>query len=137
MRLVSVVMGTESEEARARETQSLLNYGFRFFETHRLYGADQALTKARVWKGDPGEITLGLSEPLYVTIPRRQYDDLQARTVIDGHIEAPVAKGQTLGRLVVELDDQPVTEVPLVAQQDAPEGGLFRVALDSVWLWFE
>ncbi len=137
MRLISVVMGTDSEESRARESLSLLNYGFRFFETHRLYGADQALTKTRVWKGDPGEITLGLSQPLYVTIPRRQYDELQARTVLDNRIEAPVSRGQTLGRLVVELHGQPITEVPLVAQREAPEAGLFRSAIDSVWLWFE
>ena len=137
MRLISVVMGTESEEARARATQSLLNYGFRFFETHKLYGADKPLTKVRVWKGEPQEAALGLADPLYVTIPRRQYDRLQARTVIDGNVEAPVSEGEPLGRLVVEMGDERVTEVPLVARHDVARGGLWRTAVDSVWLWFE
>ncbi|HIE54755.1 MAG TPA: D-alanyl-D-alanine carboxypeptidase, partial [Chromatiaceae bacterium] len=79
MRLLSVVMGTASEEARAQETQKLFNYGFRFFETHRLFGGGEPLKQVRVWKGEMEELPLGLEEDLYVTIPRGDYHKLKAR----------------------------------------------------------
>jgi D-alanyl-D-alanine carboxypeptidase (penicillin-binding protein 5/6) len=137
MRLISVVMGTDSEDARARESQSLLNYGFRFFETHRLYSANSALNRVRVWKGEQEELEVGVANDLFVTIPRRQYDNLKAEMTINSKVNAPVKKGQQLGLVKVSLDGEPVLEVPLIALQDVAEGGLWQRTADSVLLWFE
>lgn len=137
MRLVSVVMGTSSEKARINESQSLLNYGFRFFETHRLYGAGDRLTRTRVWMGEREEMALGLAQDLSVTIPRRQYDKLNARTEIQPQLEAPLSKGQKVGEVIVELDGSEIVRRPLVALEDIPEGGLWRKAVDSVLMMLE
>lgn len=137
MRLISVVMGTDSEKTRINESQALLNYGFRFFETHRLYGGGERLTRTRVWLGNREELHLGLARDLYVTIPRRQYDKLNARTEIRPQLRAPVAKGTAVGEVVVELDGEVVTRQPLVALDEIAEGGLWRWAVDSVLLMLE
>ena len=137
MRLISVVMGTASEKARAAESQALLNYGFRFFETHRLYGADSALTRTRVWMGDRDEVALGLTRDLYVTIPRRQYDKLEARTEIRSPLTAPLQQGQALGEVVIELEGGLVARQPLVALQPVAEGGLWRKTVDTVLMMLE
>jgi len=137
MRLISVVMGTKSERARAQESQTLLNYGFRFFETHRLYGAGEALRQVRVWKGDREQIALGLQQELYVTIPRRQYKNLQASMTIDPQLMAPIGKGEKLGQVKVTLNGETVAQVPLVALQPVAEGGIVQRVKDTVLLWFE
>lgn len=137
MRLVSVVMGTESEKARIRESKSLLNYGFRFYETHRLYGASDRLTRSRVWMGEQEQVALGLARDLYVTIPRHQYERLNARTVIQPQIEAPLTKGQKVGEVIVELDGEVLTRRALVALEDVPEGGIWRTMVDSVLMMLE
>jgi D-alanyl-D-alanine carboxypeptidase (penicillin-binding protein 5/6) len=137
MRLISVVMGTDSEKSRARESLALLNYGFRFFETHRLYGADDRLTRARVWMGDREQVALGLERDLFVTIPRRQYDKLEARTEIDPQLQAPLSKGQKVGEVVVELDGEVITREPLVALENISEGGIWRTVVDTVLMMLE
>ena len=137
MRLFAVVMGTNSEDARAKESQSLLNYGFRFFETHRLYGVGDALSRVRVWKGDKEKVALGLTEDLYVTIPRRQYDRLKASMSVDPQLTAPIDKGRRLGKVTIALSGQTVAEMPLVALQQINEGGIINQIKDSVLLWFE
>lgn len=137
MRLISVVMGTASEKARARESQALLNYGFRFFETHRLYGSESALTRTRIWMGAQEEVALGLAGDLYVTIPRRQYDKLNARTEIRSQIQAPVQQGQELGEVIVELDGELVVREPLIALDSVAEGGLWRKTVDTVLMMLE
>ncbi len=137
MRLLSVVMGTASERARLDATQALLNYGFRFYDTHRLYGAGEVLSRVRVWKGEQEKVPLGLEQDLYVTIPRRQYKNLEANMRIDPQLTAPIRKGQILGRVEVSLAGEPVTEVPLVALRAVAEGGLMQTLKDSVLLWFE
>ncbi len=137
MRLISVVMGTDSEKARISESQSLLNYGFRFFETHRLYAATDRLTRSRVWMGDREEVSLGLSSDLHVTIPRHQYDKLNARTEIQPQLEAPLAKGQKVGEVVVELNGEEITRKPLVALEDVAEGGIWRTMVDTVLMMLE
>ena len=137
MRLISVVMGTDSEKSRARESLALLNYGFRFFETHRLYEADDRLTRARVWMGDREQVALGLERDLFVTIPRRQYDKLEARTEIDPQLQAPLSKGQKVGEVVVELDGEVITREPLVALENIPEGGIWRTVVDTVLMMLE
>jgi serine-type D-Ala-D-Ala carboxypeptidase (penicillin-binding protein 5/6) len=137
MRLISVVMGTRSESARAGETQALLNYGFRFFETHRLYGANEALTEARIWKGDTTELSLGLQEDLYVTIPRRQFKNLNATLDIDSPIIAPVEQAQPLGKLTITLSDEEIVQKPLTALQSVAEGNIFRRLFDQALLLLE
>lgn len=137
MRLLSVVMGTASEEARAQETQKLFNYGFRFFETHRLFGGGEPLKQVRVWKGEMEELPLGLEEDLYVTIPRGDYHKLKARVRVRSGILAPVSMGQELGRLSVEFEDELLVEAPLVALRAVNEGGLFHNLLDSLMMVFE
>ena len=137
MRLISVVMGTDSEKARIRESKSLLNYGFRFYETHRLYGASDRLTRSRVWMGEQEQVALGLERDLYVTIPRHQYERLNARTEIQPQIEAPLIQGQKVGEVVVDLDGEIITRRALVALEDVPEGGIWRTMVDSVLMMLE
>lgn len=137
MRLISVVMGTDSEKARINESRSLLDYGFRFFETHRLYPGNDRLTRTRVWMGESETASLGLADDLYVTIPRRQYDRLAARTEIDPNLQAPISKGQRVGDVIVELDGERVARRPLIALEAVPEGGLWRRAVDTVLMMLE
>lgn len=137
MRLISVVLGTDSEDARARHSQALLNYGYRFFETHRLYGAGEALTEARVWKGAEELVGLGLDDDLYVTIPRGQYGKLDAVMELTPNVEAPVARGTALGDVNVSLDGEVIHTQPLVALEDVDQGGFFRRTTDAVIRWFD
>lgn len=137
MRLISVVIGTKSESARAQESQNLLNFGFGFFETHRLYGAHEALTKSPVYKGDIDELSLGLQEPLFVTIPRGEYSNLKAKVNIAPKILAPISQGQELGNVAISLHDVPLTERPLTALNPVAEGGFIHQLADDVRLFFK
>lgn len=137
MRLISVVMGTKSERARADASQALLNYGFRFYETHQLYAANTELTTARVWKGASDKASLGLQAPLYVTIPRGSYDELDAFMDLSTRIIAPVSTEQPLGKVKITLNGEPVAEQSLYTLQPIAEGGLWRRTVDSILLLFE
>lgn len=134
MRLISVVMGTTSENSRARESQKLLNYGFRFFETHRLYGAMETLKTLRVWKGNTDALELGLSQDLYVTVPRGQYKKLNASMTVEQSIVAPVKKGDHFGSVKVKLGEEILAQRNLEALQEVQEGGLFERLLDQVMM---
>ncbi|MEI7993882.1 MAG: D-alanyl-D-alanine carboxypeptidase family protein [Methylococcaceae bacterium] len=137
MRLISVVLGAKSPNARANENQALLNYGFRFFESHRLYEGKKPLNEARIWKGDSKTIPLGLAEDLYATIPRRQYADLKAVINVDKKINAPVKEGAKLGTVKVTLKDQLVAEKDLIALKSVEEGNIFHRLTDSVLMMME
>jgi len=137
MRLISVVMGAKSANARANENQTLLNYGFRFYESHRLYQGKTALNEARVWKGASKTIFLGLAEDIYVTIPRRQYKDLKAVINVDKKITAPVADGAKLGSVKVTLKDEVVINKDLVALKAVDQGNIFQRLSDSVMMMME
>lgn len=137
MRLVTVVMGTPSEKARADSSQALMNYGFRFFETHRLYAAGEALDDAQVWKANTRSVPVGLAQDLYVTIPRGTYKDLKAVMDLQAILTAPIATGKQVGKVSVTLADQSVVEKDLVTLAEVVEGGLLRRMTDSVLLWFE
>jgi D-alanyl-D-alanine carboxypeptidase (penicillin-binding protein 5/6) len=137
MRLFSVVLGTDSEDARARESRALLNYGFRFFETHRLYGAGDTLNKVRVWKGEEDELAVGPKHDLYVTIPQGQYQQLKAEMTVNTGLTAPIEKGAAVGHIDITLAGEPLVQVPLTALSDIPEGGFVTRAIDSMLLWFE
>jgi D-alanyl-D-alanine carboxypeptidase (penicillin-binding protein 5/6) len=132
MRLVAVVLGTDSEKARASVSQSLLNYGFRFFETHKLYTAGEILNRSRVWKGESDKLSLGLLEDLYITIPRGSYQDLEAVMDVDANIQAPLEKGSQHGVVRISLADKEVLQAPLVALESVAEGGIFQVAKDYI-----
>jgi len=132
MRLISVVMKTASEKARATESQKLLKYGFRFFSSHRLYEANKPLTRLPVWKGESSELPLGLSKPLYITIPRGEYDNLKATMNVDETVVAPVAQGRKLGTVNVVLNGEPIAQQPLISLKAVAEGGLFTRLRDTV-----
>jgi len=137
MRLISVVMGTASANARANESQTLLNYGFRFFETHKLYQANDALSEARIWKGDSKKLALGLSEDLYVTIPRRHYKDLKAEVKSDKKIVAPIKAGDVFGSVNISLAGDVVANKPLVALKTVNKGSFVQRMYDEAMLMLE
>lgn len=137
MRLVSVIMGADSERSRARYSSALLAYGFRFFETHKLYGAGSPVRDVRVWKGERETVSLGLIEDLYVTVPRGQYQSLDPRMEVDAQLQAPLIKGDVRGKLMVSFDGELIAQRPLEVLQTVGEGGLWRKASDSVRMWFE
>ncbi len=137
MRLVSALLGSESEDSRLAETQALLRYGFRFFETNRLYEGGTPITQVRVWKGASEQIGSGLADDLYLTVPRGAWDKLATGISVDDSILAPVRAGQPLGVVNITLAGETVAERPLVALDEVPRGGLWRRISDSVKLWFQ
>jgi D-alanyl-D-alanine carboxypeptidase (penicillin-binding protein 5/6) len=137
MRLISVVLGTDNEKARADASQALLNYGFRFYETHKLYDAGKQLATARVWKGESDTVSLGLDSPLYATVPRGQYKALAASMTINNRIMAPVSNDETLGSVKVQLGDAVIAEQNLVALQGVGEGSIWHRIVDEALLYFE
>lgn len=136
MRLISVVMGTESENARASANQALLNYGFRFFESRRLYQGNTSIQEARIWKGESQTVELGLTEDLYITIPRRNNNDLKTVVEADKLILAPVNAGTKLGKVTVKLGEEILTTKDLIAIKAVDKGGIFRRLLDSLLMLF-
>ena len=132
MRLVAVVLGTDSEKARASVSQSLLSYGFRFFETHRLYAAGEVLNRSRVWKGDTENVSLGLLDDLYVTIPRGSYKSLEAVMDVDANIQAPLEKGSQHGAVRVTMNEEEIALAPLVALDAIGEGSIIQIAKDHI-----
>ena len=135
MRLISAVMGSDSETSRASETQTLLNYGFRFFETVQLYKAGEELALGHVWRGLTKEVTLGLEEPLFVTYPRGRFDDLDAQIEMQAELSAPLEAGVTVGKLTVQLDGELVESRDLVTLSAVQEAGFFGRSWDSLRLW--
>lgn len=129
MRLISVVMGARSEEGRAQESQKLLTYGFRYFETTRLYEQYQVLQTAKVWKGKSDQLQLGVTEDLYATLPRGHQSNLRAEIQISPNIKAPIRAGAELGHLTVRLGDEIITQKPLVALENIEKAGFFK----SLW----
>jgi D-alanyl-D-alanine carboxypeptidase (penicillin-binding protein 5/6) len=135
-RMIAIVMGASSEKARADSAMALLNYGFRFYETHKLYEAGKPLATPKLWKGASNQLPLGVNESVQVTVKRGQYDQLKATMDIPATLIAPFTKGQQVGTLHITLDGKPVQNVPLVALADAPQGGFFSRLWDSILLWF-
>lgn len=137
MRLISVVMGAKSTKARANQNQNLLNYGFRFFESHRLYQGKTPLQEARIWKGASKTIPLGLAEDIFATIPRRHYNDLKAVITVDKIITAPVEEGAKLGSVKVTLKDDVIADKDLIALKSVDKGNIFRRLYDGVMIMIE
>ena len=134
MRLISVVMGTASEKARAAESQRLLVYGFRNFQTDTLYRSGDVIDSTRIWQGTSSELPFTVKQDVLATIPRGSRDNLLAETQIDSVIKAPVKKGQVIGKLVVKLDDEIIAEEDVVANQAIEQSGFFPRTIDSLKL---
>ena len=132
MRLVSVVMGTDSERARKTENTKLLRYGFRFYETVKPYEAGHSFASHRIYMGNKETVSLGINQSAQMTIPRGQTDQLSAQVVLSEKLEAPIEKGKTVGTLTIELDGKSIMTFPLVTLEEVEEGGFFSQAMD----WF-
>lgn len=130
-RLVSVIMGEPSDSARTEDSIRLLTYGFRFFETHKFYNANTALTQARVWKGQLKEVPMGLLQDFYVTLPVGQYKNVRTTIQMNEPVKAPIVKGQAYGTVSITLNNQVLASQPIVALADNPKGGIFRNMSDS------
>ncbi len=135
-RLVAVLLGASSEKQRSEEAQKLLTYGFRFFENVDIKKGGEALQKVKVWKGARNEITVGIDKDLIVTVPRGTGKKLKASMEVDPRLVAPIEAGQKVGSVKVMLDDELVTEVPLLAQQAVEKGGFFKRLWDSIMMFF-
>lgn len=135
-RLISVVMGTNSKDARATESEKLLSFGFHAFQTQKIYAAGKVLQQAPVWSGAANQVAIGFKNDVAVTIPRGDQDKLQAKTVLNKIIQAPIADGQVLGRLIIKLEGKEILNQPIVAMTSVPEGGIFTRAWDGLRLFF-
>lgn len=136
MRLIAVVMGTDSERARAQEVQKLLNYGFRYYETHELFAEGQKLMDSQVWGGTTEQFGLGLSEAVHVTIPRGSKAQLESNLNLESVIHAPVIAGEEYGRVTVQLGEAQIVDKPLIALEAVEEAGIFKRLWDSIKLFF-
>lgn len=121
MRLISAVMGADSDAVRVRESQKLLSYGFRYFETHKLYDDEAPLKTSEVRYGTPDEVSMGVPDAIYVTIPRGRYQDIEATLDIPALLEAPIAEGDEVGELRVSLDGETLATAPLIAREAVAE----------------
>ncbi len=137
MRLISVVVGTSSDKARSATSRKLLNYGFRFYETFLLHKANEPLTTMRIWKGEKENLPLGLSEDLYLTLPRGQRSKVSASMTVEPMLVAPAIKGQSYGTVDIKLGNRTLVSKPLVALEDIPEGGLWRSLVDNIMMMFQ
>lgn len=137
MRLISVVLGTKSDKARTQNSQTLLNFGFRFFESHKLYQKNEVLKSARVWYGDREQVSLAVDKDIFVSISKGRYKELDASVEIDSNISAPVMMGQVLGQLNIKLGNVVIISEPLVAMQAVNDGGLVNKVIDRVKLFFQ
>ncbi|MEL0612795.1 D-alanyl-D-alanine carboxypeptidase family protein [Marinomonas arenicola] len=135
-RLITVVMGTKSDEARAGESQKLLDYGFRYYETRKLYSRGQVVNNARVWGGSQNTVKVGFTDDVLVTLPRQDADSLPASLQMNPEIEAPIKVGDVLGKVVVGTAGNVVLERNVVALEPVEQGGFFKRIFDKIKLFF-
>ncbi len=136
-RLVSVVLGTDSDTVRAQESLKLLNFGFQFFDTVKLYSADQAMSRFRVWKGQANEVPVGFTADFVMSLPKGQADKVTATLESRQPVLAPLQKGQEVGTMKLSLDGKPLGEYPVVALEDVPMAGFFGRLWDALVLWIK
>ncbi len=136
-RLLSVLLGSTSESARAQESQKLLNWGFQFFDAVRLYGKGQTVKEIEVWKGDRRQLKAGFGTDLVITVPKGQADKVKAELLAQQPLVAPVAEGQRVGLMRVSLDGKPFGEYPVIALEAAAPAGVFGRAWDTLRLWLK
>jgi D-alanyl-D-alanine carboxypeptidase (penicillin-binding protein 5/6) len=136
-RLLSVVLNTTSMEARASESQKLLNWGYQAFDALKLFDAGQAIVSPQVWKGTAAEAKLGSPGPVFVTVPKGDADKIKTQIERVDPLVAPLAKGQSVGKLKVIFGNNLLAEVPLVVLEPVPESGIFGRAWDAIRLWIK
>ena len=136
-RLISVVMGSTSESQRAVDSQALLNWGFRFYETHRLYNAMQQVAKQKVWKGKVNQVLLGVAQPMLVTVPRGKYAQLKSTMDVPKTLVGPITRGQKIGMVKVTLDGKLIAQSPLVALSAVEQAGFFKRLWHEFLMWWE
>jgi len=133
-RLIAVIVGANSDRSRAENAEKLLNYGFKHFETHKLYNAGTPLTKLRVWRGASLKVPFGIANDFYVTIPSGQYNNLKITIDSKKLLQAPITKGQAYGNLKITLNDDVISTMPLIALEDCAQGSLIRRITDGISL---
>lgn len=136
-RLLSVVLGTASESARAAESLKLLNWGFQFYDSVKLYAGNQPVTSLRVWKGSSGVVKAGFTADTYVALPKGQRDKLKATVESLQPLLAPISSGQKVATLKLEIDGKPYRELPVVALEAVPLAGIFGRGWDTLLLLFK
>ena len=136
MRLISVVLGARNEKSRSAESQKLLSWGFRYYITHQLYSAGQVLETQRLWKATQDSVDLGVSDDMFLTIPRGAEDLLDASMTIESILEAPLAIGEQVGNVEITYQGEPILETPLVVTTEVERSGLFSRLWDSIMLFF-
>lgn len=137
MRLLAVVLGEPNDSTRADDSEKLLNYGFRFFETHQLFKSGQTISELPLYKGIVDKVSVGATENQFVTIPTGQYQRLAIMTKVPAYVQAPIKKGDKIGELVVQFDNKIILTKPLYALQNIEQGGLYTRAKDSIRLAFK
>jgi len=136
-RLISIVLGSESETIRAQESLKLMNYGFQFFDTVRLYAAEDDLSRFRVWKGKLNEVSVGFLEDFVMSLPKDQSQRVEAALTSNQPVVAPIQKGQTVGTLSLSLDGRLIGEYPVVALEEVEVAGFFGRLWDALRLWIK
>jgi D-alanyl-D-alanine carboxypeptidase (penicillin-binding protein 5/6) len=136
-RLVSVVLGAASESARVTESQKLLNWGFQFYDSVKLYAANQPVTNLRVWKGASSMLKAGFTSDLFVAVPKGQGDKVKAVVESLQPLLAPINPGQRVATLKIEIDGKPHAELPVVALESVPVAGIFGRTWDGLRLLFK
>lgn len=137
MRLIAVVLGTKSDSARVNDSQALLNYGFRFFETHQLWEAGQVVSETRVWKGEVERAELVVQEPVHITIPRGRLEQVETRLELPSAVLAPLSTATPVGEVQAVLGINTVATAPVYSQTPVAEAGLLSSTWDELLLWFQ
>ncbi|MEH6357292.1 MAG: D-alanyl-D-alanine carboxypeptidase family protein [Marinobacter sp.] len=135
-RFIAVVMGARSAESRSQEVQKMLNYGFRYYQSERLFSAGQELIQSPVWGGTANTLSVGVREHVYVTISRGTRNQLESVIDLDSVVKAPVSAGDELGRIKVSFQGEVLVDQPVLALVDVPDGGFFKRIWDMVKLFF-
>jgi D-alanyl-D-alanine carboxypeptidase (penicillin-binding protein 5/6) len=137
MRLIAVVLGTKSFKAREDASAALLNYGFTFYESAKVRGANDVILKPEVYKGEEERVTLVPARDIWVTVGRGSVSGLKTSATVKEPLVAPITRGQTLGEITVSDGKDVIARVPLIAQAAVPEGGWWTRMVDGIALWAE
>ena len=132
MRLISVVLGAKDDKSRSDYSQELIEYGFRLFETHKLYDAGSVLSEARIWKGKQSTVPVGILDDFYVTVEKGHYKNLKGLMELNNKLDAPIKRGDVVGTAIIKDGDNTVIEVPLLALDNVDKGGFWSGITDSV-----
>ncbi|MDP3559418.1 MAG: D-alanyl-D-alanine carboxypeptidase family protein [Legionellaceae bacterium] len=136
MRLLAVVLGEPTDAMRADDSQKLLNYGFRFYETHQMFKANQTIKTLPVYKGESITVAAGVTQAVYATVPKGQYAHLQVETEVSKTLQAPIQQGEVVGQIRLIYDQKVLARYPLQALQPINKGGVFTRMKDSMKLTF-